>query len=265
MAMVSAIQMTSTDDVKTNLKKADALLKIAKEHQAKLVVLPEMFALMGTDTTKKFKVTETFGTGPIQDFLADAALKYGFWIVGGTIALATPQLNKIKAASLIYNDQGINIARYDKIHLFDVSVVPGKEEYKESHTTLPGQEILVIDSPIGKLGVAVCYDIRFPELFREMFNRGAEVFAIPAAFTQITGLAHWEVITRARAIENLAYVVSACQGGEHPGARKTFGHSMIINPWGEILATLADSPGVISQDIDLSYLKNVRMGIKAKQ
>lgn len=258
MPIISAIQMTSTENVKENLTSAAKLLAQAADAGAAVAVLPEMFAVMGIDAMDKVKNKEVMGNGVIQDFLAHQAQKHELWIVGGTIPLIAEDENKIRAACLVFDAQGNRVARYDKIHLFDASVTKGQEEYKESNVVEPGKDILVIDTPVGRMGIAVCYDIRFPELFRRLFNRGAEIIALPAAFTAKTGVAHWEVLARARAIENLCYFVGAGQSGTHTNARKTYGHSMIINPWGEVMQCLAEGVGVISADIDLNYLYEIR-------
>lgn len=258
MTRVAAIQMTSTDDVKHNLDLAHHLLQQAQQQGAKLVVLPEMFAIMTADKAKKLATQESASSGPIQDFLAQTAAKLGLWIVGGTIPLKTSNPKRSKAACLVFDDNGKQVGRYDKMHLFDALIREHIEEYKESDAIEAGEQVVVIDSPIGKLGLAVCYDIRFPELFRTMVNRGAEVFAIPTAFTTKTGEAHWEILTRARAIENFCYVIGACQTGKNSEQRETYGHSLIIHPWGSIEAQLAVEQGVIVADIELETLRKIR-------
>lgn len=257
MNKISAIQMTSTPSVKDNLTIVDSLIKQAVDQGSNLIVLPEMFPIAGLETTDKIKVSEQFGEGPIQDFLSHQAKKNRLWIVGGTIPLKCEQPHKVKAACLVYDDLGNMVGRYDKIHLFDVSISES-ESYQESATTEPGTNITVVDTPLGKLGLSVCYDIRFPELFRRLFNLGAEIFAIPAAFTVKTGQAHWEILSRSRAIENFCYVVGACQAGTHRNGRQTYGHSLIINPWGEIINSLADGIGVITAEVDLEKLRQIR-------
>lgn len=266
MSRIAAIQMNSRSDVQKNLDTAAGLIKQAAEMGAQVIVLPEMFAVMGALPRDKLKVRERFGHGPIQDFLAQQSLQNKVWLVGGTIPITSEDANKIYAACLIYNSQGMVVARYDKIHLFDASIDAGAEVYQESSDTVPGQQIVVVDSPVGKLGVAVCYDIRFPELFRTMLAQGAEVFAIPTAFTVKTGQAHWEVLTRARAIENLCYVVAACQTGTHDNGRKTYGHSIIIDPWGAVNGQLEGGEGIITAEIDLVVLhNNIRKNFPAHQ
>jgi len=254
---ISAIQMTSTASLVENLAIVETLMNKAVAEGASLIVLPEMFPIAGMETTDKIRVSEPFGTGQIQDFLSQQAQKNNLWIVGGTIPLKTDNPNQISAACLVYNDQGKVVGRYDKIHLFDVDISQ-TESYRESATTHPGSTVTVIDTPVGKLGLAVCYDIRFPELFRRLFNLGAEIFAIPAAFTVSTGQAHWEILARSRAIENFCYVVGACQTGKHDNGRKTYGHSLIINPWGEVINSLAEGTGVITAEIDREKLHEIR-------
>lgn len=256
---VAGIQMTSTQDVAANLLEAKKLIQQAVDDEAKLVVLPEMFALMSLDQMDKVKHREEFGHGLIQDFLRKEAAHYGVWIVGGTIPLVNPENHeKVFAACLVFNDKGHCVARYDKIHLFDVELREDKEKYHESQTTTSGREVVVVDTPFGKLGLAVCYDVRFPEIFRMMQIKGAEIIAMPAAFTAPTGLAHWDVLVRARAIENQVYMIAAAQTGVHPNGRKTYGHTMIVNPWGEVEATLPEKIGVLTTDVDLKFLHQLR-------
>lgn len=260
MDKISAIQMTSTANLTENLSIVESLIKTATQHHSRMVVLPEMFPIMGVETSEKLKISEEFGHGPIQDFLSQQAKKNSLWIVGGTIPIKCKEENKVRAACLLYDENGIVKARYDKMHLFDV-IITETESYQESATTEPGDKIVLVDTPLGKLGLSVCYDIRFPELYRSLFNQGAEIFAIPAAFTMKTGKAHWEVLARSRAIENFCYVVGACQTGVHKNGRSTYGHSLIINPWGEIINSIADGVGVITAEIDLEYLRKVRQEI----
>lgn len=254
MSIIAAIQMNSNDMIDENLLAAKRLLQIAAKRGARLAVLPENFALMQRDLYLTNK--EPFGHGKIQDFLAEQAQKLKIWLIGGTIPIATNDPNKVYAASLIYTDQGQCLAHYDKIHLFDVVI--GQESYQESELIQAGSHPILIESPFGKIGMAVCYDLRFPNLFRYYFDRGAEIFVLPTAFTVPTGQAHWEVLTRARAIENFCYFIAACQTGSHPNGRETYGHSLIIDPWGKILVELAEGEGVITADIDLNYLRAMR-------
>lgn len=257
---VAAIQMTSTSDVQRNLKQAAELIAYAVKQDAKLVVLPENFALMGKAESDKLNIKETFGSGPIQEFLADQAKKNNLWIVGGTIPIAASDTHKVHNSCLVYDDQGKCIARYDKIHLFDVEI-SADEKYLESQAIEAGDKAVVIDTPIGRLGLAICYDIRFPELFRILLDKGAEIIALPTAFTVPTGQAHWEVLTRARAIENFCYVIAACQTGTHDNGRQTYGHSEIIEPWGTVIKELNSGMGVITADIDLEKLYQIRKNI----
>ncbi len=257
--LVACIQMTSTADVAENLSMAKEFIQQAAAEKARLVVLPEMFALIAKEPMEKIKMREEFGLGPIQEFLSEQAAQHKVWIVGGTIPIAVPHnKNKARAACLVFDDKGKCVARYDKIHLFDVSLQSGKEVYSESNVIEPGDKIVVVATPFGKLGLAVCYDVRFPELFREMLTKGVEIIALPTAFTYITGVAHWDVLVRARAIENLSYVIAGCQTGTHSNGRKTYGHSMVVNPWGEVLASLPEKPGVVVSEIDLEYLYKIR-------
>ncbi|MGR9072186.1 MAG: carbon-nitrogen hydrolase family protein [Gammaproteobacteria bacterium] len=258
MSKCAAIQMASSPNVGANLLEADKLIAEAAKAGAKLVVLPENFALMGESEFDKVKIRETDGKGPIQDFLANVATKYGVWVVGGTIPLVADDDHKVRASCLIYDSKGARIGRYDKIHLFDVSVPDTDEEYRESDTIEPGASELVIDSPFGKLGIAVCYDLRFPEYFRRMVRLGAEILIIPSAFTAETGAAHWELLLRARAIENLCYVIAPNQGGFHINGRKTYGHSMIVDPWGGILDCYKTGSGFVIAEIDRDRLEKVR-------
>lgn len=258
MSKCAAIQMASGPSVSSNLLEAEKQIAEAVKIGAKLVALPENFAMMGDRETDKVKIKEADGAGPIQKFLSSTAKKYGVWIVGGTIPIAGDDDNKVRAACLVYNDQGERVARYDKQHLFDVNVPESDEVYRESDSIERGDELLVVDSPFGKLGIAVCYDLRFPEFFRTLVTQGMEILIIPSAFTSRTGQAHWEVLLRARAIENLCYVIAPNQGGFHLNGRKTFGHSMIIDPWGVILDCYKTGAGFVAADIDLGKLAKVR-------
>lgn len=259
---VAAIQMCSTAVVEENLLMAERLIQEAAVHGAKLVVLPEMFAIMA-EMTALVQAKEIFGDGKIQRFLCDVAKKNNIWLVGGTIPIASEKANKVSAACLVIDDQGNIVARYNKIHLFDV-VLSENEFYRESASTEAGKDVIVVETPIGKLGLAVCYDIRFPELFRRMVNQGAEVFALPAAFTMKTGEAHWELLARARAVENFCYFIGAAEAGELGNGRHTYGHSLIVDPWGVVLAEEKSSAvGVIYADINLQHLYVIRKSIPA--
>lgn len=251
--------MASGSQVQANLLEAGRLLAEAASKGASLAVLPENFAHMGKAEPDTLDVAESPGVGPIQDFLADAARRHGLWIVGGTIPLRGETPNRVRAASLIFDDSGQQVGRYDKIHLFDVVVPETQERYAESETFEPGEKVLVIDSPMGRLGLAICYDLRFPELFRALLDQGAELVLVPSAFTANTGKAHWEVLLRARAIENLFYVAAAGQGGYHVNGRETYGHSMVIDPWGRVMVD-KERPGggVEVADIDLELSRGAR-------
>jgi nitrilase len=257
--LVAAIQMTSGMNVSQNLAQAQHLLEQAAQQGAVLAVLPEMFVLRGAqgDALKqaRIEIAETIGHGPIQDFLAKIAKRLNLWIVAGTMPIKSSDLTRSFAACLVFNAQGEQVARYDKIHLFDVKL-SHQEIYQESDSTVPGNSIVVVQTPVGKLGLSVCYDIRFPDLYRELISQGAQILAVPSAFTRTTGQMHWEVLTRALAIQQFCYVIAAGQYGPN-----TYGHSMIIAPDGEILAQLPEGPGIILAGIDLEKLVDYRKSI----
>ncbi len=260
MNKIAAIQMTSSMHLKENLDVAKKLLKKATDAGAQLAVLPEMFAMLGETSLNALNIAETFGNGEIQHFLSEQAKSNNLWIVGGTIPIKSTHPKKFRAACLVFNDQGQCVARYDKMHLFDVKISE-KESYYESERTEAGSQLAIVDTPFGKLGLAVCYDIRFPEMFRIMFNQGVEIFALPGAFAVKTGEAHYEILARARAIENFSYFIAACQSGTHENHRKTYGHSLIVSPWGNILDILPSDQGIVITDIDLEYLRKIRRDI----
>ncbi|MGA7981347.1 MAG: carbon-nitrogen hydrolase family protein [Chromatiaceae bacterium] len=255
---VAAIQMATGPNVSANLLETERLIREAAEAGAGLVVLPESFAFMGKRDQDQLALRERDGDGRLQGFLSSMAARHGLWLVGGTVPLESKDPTKIRGACLVYNERGERVARYDKIHLFDVSLPGTGERYEESATIEPGGDVVVLDSPFGRLGVAVCYDLRFPELFRQMLDSGMEVLALPACFTALTGKAHWETLVRARAIENLAYVVAAAQGGYHISGRETHGHSMIVDPWGTVLAQVPRGTGCICCPLDLDFQGSVR-------
>jgi nitrilase len=265
VSVVAAIQMASGPNVKANLEEAEKLIKTAVQQEAELVVLPENFAIMGLSEMDKVAIAEAPGEGPVQQFLSQQARKHEIWIVGGTIPIASNVTGKVFSASLLYNDKGDMVARYDKIHLFDVVLEASKESYNESETIEPGDDVVVVDTPFGKLGMAICYDLRFPELFRAMADVGMEICVLPSAFTSLTGKAHWESLLRARAIENLCYMVAPDQGGYHINGRETHGDSMIIDPWGVVLNRLPHGTGVVVSDIDLEKLRKTRKNFPALQ
>ncbi len=260
MPIMAAIQMVSGHSVAGNLAEAADLLTEAADRGARLAVLPENFALMGRRETDKVAVRETEGAGQIQDFLAEQALRHRLWLVGGTIPLRSSDdhRDRVRTACLLFDDQGRQVARYDKVHLFDVQVVGSRERYAESATIAPGDRYVVTDTPFGRLGLAVCYDLRFPEQFRAMADQGMEIMALPAAFTATTGAAHWEILLRARAIENQCYVIAAGQGGHHSNGRETFGDSLLIDPWGLILDRWAWGPGIALANLDRAFLEDIR-------
>lgn len=255
---LAAIQMASGPNVNANLIEAGRLISQAAQAGAELVVLPENFAIMGLNEAEKVAVRESDQGGPIQEFLAEQAEKNGVWLVGGTIPMESAAANKVKAACMIYDDKGQKVARYDKTHLFDVHIVDSGEKYAESETIEAGDEVLVIDTPFGRMGVAICYDLRFPELFRSMLDQGAQIIALPAAFTATTGRAHWEVLVRARAIENLCYMVAANQGGYHVNGKESHGDSMIVDPWGNVLDRLVSGSGYVLAQVNIEMLENTR-------
>jgi len=256
---VAAVQMASGPNISANLMEAARLIAVAaKDHGAKLVVLPENFALVGLSEQDKVKIRETEGSGPIQDFLANQAARHGVWLVGGTIPLKANDPQKVRAACLLWDERGRRMARYDKMHLFDVHIEQTGENYAESMTIESGDRPVVVETPFGKLGLAVCYDLRFPELFRAMLEQGMEVLAVPSAFTAVTGMAHWETLVRARAVENLSYVIAAAQGGYHANGRETYGDSMIVDPWGVVLDRLPRGSGVVSAALESARLKSIR-------
>ena len=263
---VAAVQMASGPNISANLMEAARLIAIAaKDHGAKLVVLPENFALVGLSEHDKVKIREAEGAGPIQDFLANQAARHGVWLVGGTIPLKAHDPQKVRAACMLWDERGRRMAHYDKMHLFDVHIAQTGENYAESLTIEAGGGPVVVDTPFGKLGLAVCYDLRFPELFRAMLEQGMEVMAVPAAFTAVTGMAHWEILVRARAVENLTYVIAAAQGGYHANGRETYGDSMIVDPWGVVLDRLPRGSGVVSAAIEPARLKSIRRNFPAIQ
>jgi deaminated glutathione amidase len=252
MGKVAAIQMNSSHVVADNLAVAGELLREAQEQGAQIACLPENFSFLGLKDADKLQVAEADGVGVVQRFLSDTARKLKMWILGGTIVIRTDNPRRAANASLLINAQGERVARYDKIHLFDVTIPGRNEQYRESSHVLPGRELVVADTPVGKLGLSVCYDMRFPELYRELVLQGAEWLAMPAAFTVPTGRAHWETLLRARAIENLCYVVAPAQAGLHSSGRETYGDSLIVDYWGQVLSRLARGTGVITAEIDLA-------------
>ena len=256
---VAAIQMASGPKIDGNLDEARRLIEKAVGLGARLVVLPEYFPIMGMQDTDKVAVREKLGSGVIQKFLSETARKHKIWLVGGSMPLAASTANKVLNSCLVFDEQGEQVGRYDKIHLFNLDL--GNEHYHEGNTIEPGKQVVVIDSPFGRIGLAICYDLRFPELFRQMKN--VDIIVLPSAFTETTGKMHWEILVRARAVENLAYVVAAAQGGYHVNGRETHGNSMIVDPWGRILDRLPRGSGVVIADVNPSYQASLRASLPA--
>ena len=255
---VAAIQMASGPNVEGNLSEARRLVAKAAEQGAKLVVLPEFFAIMGMNEQDKVKVREQAGQGPIQQFMSETARRHKIWLMG-SLPLAANAPDKVRNSLLVFDETGAQVARYDKIHLFNLTL--GNESYNEAQTIEPGDKVVVVDSPFGRIGLAVCYDLRFPELFRAM--KDVDILVLPSAFTATTGKVHWEPLVRARAIENLSYVIAAAQGGYHVSGRETHGHSMIVDPWGRIMDELQRGSGVVIADVNPSYQTSLRKSLPA--
>lgn len=258
MKKIAAIQMASGPNVNANLIEAERLIADAVSAGARLIVLPENFAFTGKSETDKLAIAEPDGSGPIQSFLSQQAIKHKIWLVGGTIPIKGSDEDHVRAASIVFNAEGEVVARYDKIHLFDVHIDASNENYNESAAIEPGDKVTVVETPYGRLGLAICYDLRFPELFRRMLDAGVDIIAVPSAFTAATGKAHWEILVRARAIENLCFVVAADQGGYHVSGRETFGDSMIVDPWGQVLDRLPSGSGYIIANLDIEQVRQVR-------
>lgn len=256
---MAAIQMASGPNVSANLAEAERLIQLAATAGAKLVALPENFAIMGLKETDKVAVREHPGKGPIQKFLAAQAKKHGIWLVGGSVPLECDDAKKVYNACLVYDDKGKLAARYDKIHLFGLDL--GNEHYREETTIKAGDSVVVLDSPFGRIGLSICYDLRFPEIYRAMGD--VDIILVPAAFTATTGKAHFETLIRARAIENLAYVIAPAQGGYHLSGRETHGDTMIVDPWGNVLDRLPRGSGVVIAGINRAYQASLRKSLPA--
>lgn len=256
---IAGVQMASGPNVSANLNEAARLIEMAAAQGAKLVALPEYFAIMGMRATDKVKVREKEGDGPIQNFLAETARRLKIWLVGCSVPMAAPVEGKIYNSCQVYDESGRMAARYDKIHLFSLDL--GKEKFSEEGTLEPGRHVKVVDSPFGRIGLSVCYDLRFPELYRAM--KDVDIIVVPSAFTETTGRAHWESLVRARAIENLAYVLAPAQGGYHLSGRETHGDSMVVDPWGTVLDRLPRGSGVVSAWINPAYQASVRKSLPA--
>ncbi len=256
---IAAIQMASGPYVAANLSEAERLIEVAANQGAKLVALPEYFALMGFKETDKVAAREEEGKGPIQQFLKSMAKKHKIWLIGGSVPLVSNFPNKVRNSCLVYDDQGEQVARYDKIHLFGLNL--GNEQYHEEKTIESGDVIKVVDTPFGKIGLSICYDLRFPELYRAM--KDLNIIVVPSAFTDTTGKAHWETLVRARAIENLSYVMAPAQGGYHLSGRETHGNSMIVDPWGVVLDRLPRGSGVVIAAMNPKYQASLRASLPA--
>ncbi|WP_339650233.1 carbon-nitrogen hydrolase family protein [Halopseudomonas pelagia] len=258
MHQVAAIQMISSTDVQANLTRAAELIAEAAAQGARVLLLPECFAVFGTADLTRVAEEEISGAKPIQRFLAEQARHHAVWLIGGSIPLPREPGKKAMAACLVFDEQGREVARYDKLHLFDVEVADNQRSYQESRDYDYGDQVVCIDTPVGRVGLSICYDLRFAELYLALSRAGAELIVVPSAFTAVTGAAHWDVLLRARAIETQCYILAANQGGLHPGGRETFGHSCLIDPWGVIQQVIAKGEGVVCGALDLDYLKSVR-------
>jgi nitrilase len=256
---VAAVQMASGPNVAANLKEAGRLVEMAVQAGAKLVALPEYFGIMGMKDSDKVAAREPFGQGPIQDFLSRTARELGVWLVGGSVPLDCARTDKVRNSCLLYDDKGKVAARYDKIHLFGFDM--GKERYSEEKTIEAGDTVVTADTPMGRLGLSICYDLRFPELYRAMGK--VDIILVPSAFTETTGKAHWETLIRARAVENLAYVLAPAQGGYHVNGRETHGDSMIVDPWGVVLDRLPRGSGVVVAGVNPAYQEQLRASLPA--
>lgn len=256
---VAALQMVSTPERDRNLAEAERLIAEAAAQGAQLVLLPEYFCFMGFKDTDKIGVREPHGDGPIQRFLSDAARRHGVWVIGGTLPLVAPEPERVLNTTLVFDPQGAEVARYDKIHLF--SFEKGEESFDEARTIRPGDTVRTFDAPFGRVGLSVCYDLRFPELYRRMGD--CALMVVPSAFTYTTGRAHWETLLRARAVENQCYVLAAAQGGKHENGRRTWGHSMLIDPWGEIVSVRDEGAGAVAGDIDPARIQEIRTSLPA--
>jgi nitrilase len=280
---VAAIQMSSGGQIDSNLEMTQNLIKQAVEQGAELVVLPENFALMASDKLFAAGKNEMTERGPIRQFVSSLAKQHNVWIIAGSIPVAIDiakeaidlQTNtgtnienpagKVHAACFVYDNRGKQVARYNKIHLFDVEVDDAQGRYRESDVIEPGSKVVTVDTPVGRVGLSICYDLRFPELYRLLADQGAEIYTVPSAFTATTGAAHWHSLLRARAIENIGYLVAPNQSGIHSKNRESYGHSMIVDPWGKVLKELAEGQGVVLADVDLPYLRSLRARMPIQQ
>ncbi len=257
--VIAAVQMVSGPEIAQNLRDAGVLVAEAAGRGAALVALPEYFPLISADEKDKFRAREKDGAGPLQDFLSETAARHKVWLVGGSIPLEAEAEDKVRNSCLVYDDAGRRVARYDKMHLFGFT--QGEESYDESRAIEAGETVVTFDSPVGRAGLSICYDLRFPELYRAM--DGVDLLLVPAAFTHTTGQAHWELLLRARAVENLCYVLAAAQGGLHPSGRRTWGDSMLVDPWGIVLDRLPQGPGLVLAEIDPARIAERRAALPA--
>ena len=255
----AAIQMASGPNVAANLAEAEQLIELAVGAGAQLVALPEFFPIMGMKDSDKIAVREQDGHGPIQAFMARMAKKHHIWLIGGSIPLEASVANKVRNSCLVYDERGKQVARYDKIHLFGLDLA--NEHYQEARTIESGDKVVVVNSPFGRIGLSICYDLRFPEMYRAMPE--VDIIVVPSAFTATTGKAHFETLIRARAIENLAYVIAPAQGGYHLSGRETHGDSMIVDPWGVVLDRLPRGSGVVIANINPAYQASLRKSLPA--
>ena len=256
---VAAIQMISAPEPQINIERAGQLIREAAEAGAEILLLPEYWSVMGLKDTDKIAYAEALGSGPLQEFMSDMASQFGVWLIGGTVPLISSESGKVLNTILAYGPNGKLAARYDKMHLFGFT--RGEESYDESRTISAGADVVTLETPLGRIGLSICYDLRFPELYRAMGE--CTLMVVPAAFTYTTGRAHWEILLRARAIENQCFVLAAAQGGLHKNGRRTWGHSMLVDPWGEICAQHAEGEGVVLGQIDATQLEEVRMSLPA--
>lgn len=256
---VAGVQMASCPQVSSNLIEAERLIDMAAAQGAQIIVLPEYFCIMGAKDGDKVAVREKSNDGPIQQFLSRKAREHQVWLIGAGIPLESNFPNKVRNSCLVYNDKGVQVARYDKIHLFGLDL--GAEHYHEENTIESGNDVIVVDTPYGKIGLSICYDLRFPELYRAMGQ--VDMIVVPAAFTETTGKAHWESLIRARAIENLCYVIAPAQGGYHISGRETHGNSMIVDPWGVVLDRLSRGSGIVIANINRDYQASLRKSLPA--
>ena len=264
MPAISLIQMVSSCSVDASLRQAEVLILEAAKSNPDAIFLPENFAALGAENPMQIGVLETNVQGPIRSFIAEIAQRTRTWIFAGTVPIATRpdgknvSTGKVRAASIVVDESGTEVCRYDKMHMFDVDIDDNHRVYRESETFESGTELKVIDSSFGKVGLSVCYDIRFPELYRNLTNDGAIALAIPSAFTETTGKAHFQLLMRARAVENSCFTIAACQGGVHDSDRRTYGHSMVVDPWGEVIAELDTGEAVLSVELDLDAQTEIR-------